>query len=108
MSTITYPPEDSDVSMFLRLYMDPHHLQCLGVPYNGMYKDEYKILLKHIESTWDNGAKRTVYMHFNGFPRRWSEFISFYYFSLRDVDNHVWIPMRNYSSFAVWCARVKS
>ena len=108
MRLVAYPPEVSDVCLFLKIYMDPNHLQSLGVLFNGMYKDEYKILMKHIDSTWDEGAKRTVYMHFYGFPNCWSGFISLYYFSLRDVDNHLWMPMRNYSAYAVWCARQKS
>ena len=108
MTLVTYPPETSDVSLFLKLYMDPHHLQSLGVVFNGMYKDEYKMLVKHIDSTWDEGAKRTVYMHFYGCPNCWSRFISFYYYSLRDVGNYLWIPMWNYSAYAVWCARHKS
>jgi hypothetical protein len=107
MTANPYPPNISDVNMFFKDYMDPGYLHSQCAEANGMYSDEYKTLRQHIEKNWDEGAKRTVYMHFNGFPRCWSQFIADYFFSLRDIENHVWVPLSNFSAYAVWLARKK-
>jgi hypothetical protein len=99
-----YPPSELEILKFFILKLDKGHLESMEITLNMNWYDVDR-LLNHILSTWDDGARRTVYMYFKGFPSAWIRFAKDYFESLEMPDGEFPATKDNYSSYAVWFAR---
>ena len=102
-----YPPHWDEVHSFYNRMLHIPYLEGIGVD-TCLFQSELDQIHRHMTLHWDVGAVRTVYMYFNGYPNHWRRFLEDYWFSLEAGRFTTWpLPMRNYSSYAVWLARIR-
>ena len=87
--------------------LDKGHLDRLKI-YTCLLTRDLHLLLRHIQQHWDDGAARTAFMYFKGYPMKWVNFIEHYFYSLEDYPfGGCPLPLKNYSAYAVYLARLE-
>jgi hypothetical protein len=101
-----YPPCQEELTKFVTVMLDGRKLfaEMEWYPYT---KPRLKLLKGHIETNWDLGAQRTVYMHYKDDVIGWRRFLAAYEYSLR-TESGIWPELiSNYSAYVVWLARLE-